>query len=78
MKSGRSVSTDTATASEGAFAGWSSLVTDPPLPAAAAQFLVVGEVARWQLAAAATCRMLLAPGWVPGMINTSRPWAAGA
>jgi Domain of unknown function (DUF6431) len=73
-----------------------SLVTDPPLPAAAgspvgdavaaiaaaasaaAQFLVVGEVARWQLAAAATCGMLLAPGWVAGMINTSWPWAAGA
>ena len=73
-----------------------SLVTDPPLPAAAgspvgdavaaiaaaasaaAQFLMVGEVARWQLAAAATCGMLLAPGWVAGMINTSWPWAAGA
>ena len=48
------------------------------IPHVAAQFLGVGEVARWQLAAAATCGMLLAPGWVAGMINTSWPWAAGA
>jgi hypothetical protein len=45
--------------------------------AAAAKFLVVGEVARWQLAAAATCGMLLAPSWAAGMINTNWPWAAG-
>jgi hypothetical protein len=69
-----------------------SLVTDPPLPAAtgsrlgdavaaaavaAAQFLAVGEVARWRLAAAATGGMLLAPCWAAEMINTSWPWAAG-
>jgi hypothetical protein len=72
-----------------------SLVTGPPLPAAAgspvgdavaaiaaaavaaARFLMVGEVARWHLAAAATCGMLLAPSWAAGMINTNWPWAAG-
>jgi hypothetical protein len=72
-----------------------SLVTDPPLPAAAgspvgdavaaiaaaaaaaARFLAVGEVARWQLAAAATCGMLLAPSWAAGSANTNWPWAAG-
>jgi hypothetical protein len=44
---------------------------------AAARFLMVGEVARWHLAAAATCGMLLAPSWAAGMINTNWPWAAG-
>jgi hypothetical protein len=44
---------------------------------AAAAFLVVGEVARWQLAAAVTGGMLLAPSWAAGMINTNWPWAAG-
>ena len=42
----------------------------------AAQFLGVGEVARWRLAAAATGGMLLAPCWAAEMINTSWPWAA--
>ena len=45
--------------------------------AAAARFLAVGEVARWQLAAAVTSGMLLAPSWPAGMINASWPWAAG-
>jgi hypothetical protein len=44
--------------------------------AAAARFLSVGEVARWQLAAAVTSGMLLAPSWPAGMINASWPWAA--
>jgi uncharacterized protein DUF6431 len=44
---------------------------------AAAAFLAVGEVARWRLAAAATCGMLLAPCWAAGAINTNWPWAAG-
>ena len=45
--------------------------------AAAARFLSVGEVARWQLAAAVTSGMLLAPSWPAGVINASWPWAAG-
>ena len=45
--------------------------------AAAARFLSVGVVARWQLAAAVTSGMLLAPSWAAGMINASWPWAAG-
>jgi Domain of unknown function (DUF6431) len=45
--------------------------------AAAARFLSVGVVARWQLAAAVTCGMLLAPSWPAGMVNASWPWAAG-
>jgi hypothetical protein len=45
--------------------------------AAAARSLGVGEVARWQLAAAVTSGMLLAPGWTAEMINASWPWAAG-
>lgn len=45
--------------------------------AAAARFPGVGEVTRWQLAAAVTSGMLLAPGWAAGMINASWPWAAG-
>ena len=43
----------------------------------AAAFLSVGVVARWQLAAAVTSGMLLAPSWPAGMINASWPWAAG-
>ena len=72
-----------------------SLVSDPPLPAAAgsplgdavaaiaaaasaaAGFLVVGEVARWRLAAAVTSGMLLARSWPAEVINASWPWAAG-
>jgi len=46
--------------------------------AAAARFLAVGEVARWRLAAAVTCGLLLAPSWPHEVINTSWPWAAGA
>jgi hypothetical protein len=45
--------------------------------AAAARVLSVGVVARWQLAAAVTSGMLLAPSWPAGMINASWPWAAG-
>jgi Domain of unknown function (DUF6431) len=45
--------------------------------ASAARFLAVGEVARWRLAAAVTCGLLLAPSWAAGVINTSWPWAAG-
>ena len=45
--------------------------------AAAAAFLGMSEVARWDLAAAATSGMLLAPSWTAGMINTTWPWAAG-
>lgn len=71
-----------------------SLVTDPPLPAAAgsplgdavaaistaaaaaAKSLAVGEVARWHLAAAVTCGMLLGPCRAAGPANTNWPWAA--
>jgi Domain of unknown function (DUF6431) len=47
--------------------------------AAAAAVLVTGldAVARWQLAAAVTSGMLLAPGWPAGTVNTSWPWAGG-
>jgi hypothetical protein len=44
---------------------------------AAARFLAVGEVARWRLAAAVTCGLLLAPPRTAGVINTNWPWAAG-
>lgn len=44
---------------------------------AAAGLPGVGEVARWQLAAAVTCGLLLAPSWPAGVINASWPWAAG-
>jgi len=37
----------------------------------------LGEVARWELAAAATQGMLLAPGWAAEPVNTSWLWAAG-
>jgi hypothetical protein len=43
--------------------------------AAAAQFLAVGEVPRWRLAAAVTCGGLLAPGRPAKAANTSWPWA---
>jgi hypothetical protein len=36
----------------------------------------VGTVARWQLAAAVTCGLLLAPAWPPRVANTSWLWAA--
>lgn len=47
--------------------------------AAAAAVLVagMGAVARWQLAAAVTSGMLLAPAWPAGTVNTSWPWAGG-
>lgn len=44
--------------------------------AAAAEFLGVGEVARWHLAAAVTGGLLLAPCRAAGVINASWPWAA--
>jgi hypothetical protein len=46
--------------------------------AAAAAALVpgVGTVARWQLAAAVTCGLLLAPAWPARVANTSWLWAA--
>ena len=71
-----------------------SLVTDPPLPAAAgspaadavaavaaaaaaaARVPGAGTVARWQLAAAVTCGLLLAPSWPPRVANMSWLWAA--
>jgi len=68
------------------------LVTDPPLPlpagsvfadavaavaaAAAAAERVVGVVSRWELAAAVTCGLLLAPSWPPRVANMSWLWAA--
>ena len=36
----------------------------------------VGEVARWQLAAAVTCGLLLAPAWPTRVANASWLWAA--
>lgn len=45
--------------------------------AAAARFLSVSGVARWQLAAAVTSGMLLAPSRAAWVINASWPWAAG-
>jgi hypothetical protein len=44
--------------------------------AAAARVPGVGTVARWQLAAAVTCGMLLAPAWPARVANTSWLWAA--
>jgi hypothetical protein len=38
----------------------------------------VGTVARWQLAAAVTCGLLLAPAWPARVANTSWLWAAPA
>jgi hypothetical protein len=35
-------------------------------------------VARWQLAAAVTCGLLLAPAWPARVANTSWLWAAPA
>ena len=43
---------------------------------AAARVPGVGTVARWQLAAAVTCGLLLAPSWPAGVANTSWLWAA--
>jgi hypothetical protein len=45
--------------------------------AAAARLLGVGEVARWEVAAAVTQGMLLAPSWVAEPVNTNWLWAAG-
>ncbi len=36
----------------------------------------VGTVARWQLAAAVTCGLLLAPSWPARVANTRWLWAA--
>jgi hypothetical protein len=44
--------------------------------AAAARVPGVGTVARWQLAAAVTCGLLLAPAWPARVANTSWLWAA--
>lgn len=44
--------------------------------AAAARVPGVGEVARWELAAAVTCGLLLAPAWPARVANTSWLWAA--
>jgi hypothetical protein len=44
--------------------------------AAAGRVPEVGTVARWQLAAAVTCGLLLAPAWPPRVANTSWLWAA--
>ena len=44
--------------------------------AAAARVLGAGAVARWQLAAAVTCGLLLAPSWPLRVANTSWLWAA--
>ena len=44
--------------------------------AAAGRVPGVGAVARWQLAAAVTCGLLLAPSWPPRVANTSWLWAA--
>jgi len=44
--------------------------------AAAAGVPGVGEVARWQLAAAVTCGLLLAPAWPARVASTSWLWAA--
>ena len=43
---------------------------------AAARVPGVGTVARWQLAAAVTCGLLLAPSWPARVANTSWLWAA--
>jgi hypothetical protein len=44
--------------------------------AAAARVPGVGMVARWELAAAVTCGLLLAPSWPARVANTSWLWAA--
>jgi len=44
--------------------------------AAAARVPGVGTVARWELAAAVTCGLLLAPAWPARVANTSWLWAA--
>ncbi len=44
--------------------------------AAAARVPGVGTVARWELAAAVTCGLLLASSWPPRVANTSWLWAA--
>jgi len=44
--------------------------------AAAARVPGVGTVARWELAAAVTCGLLLAPSWPARVANTSWLWAA--
>ena len=44
--------------------------------AAASRVPGVGTVARWQLAAAVTCGLLLAPSWPARVANTSWLWAA--
>ena len=46
--------------------------------AAAAMVPGVGRVARWELAAAVTCGLLLAPSWPAMAGNASWPWAAAA
>ena len=38
----------------------------------------VGTVARWELAAAVTCGLLLAPAWQAGVANMSWLWAVPA
>ena len=43
---------------------------------AAAMVLGVGAVARWELAAAVTCGLLLAPSWPVMAGNASWLWAA--
>lgn len=43
--------------------------------AVSARFAVTG-VTVWQVVGAASSGRLLAPGWPPGSINTSSPWAA--
>jgi hypothetical protein len=64
------------------------LAADPPLPgpagspladaaaAAAAMVAGVGRAPRWELAAAVTCGLLLAPSWPFPVVNASWPWAA--
>ena len=44
--------------------------------AAAGRVPGVGEVTRWQLAAAVTCGLLLAPAWPARVANASWLWAA--
>jgi predicted Fe-S protein YdhL (DUF1289 family) len=44
--------------------------------AAAVRVPGVGTVARWELAAAVTCGLLLAPAWPAGVANMSWLWAA--
>ena len=44
--------------------------------AAASRVAGVGTVARWQLAAAVTCGLLLAPSWPARVASTSWLWAA--